>query len=440
MSSLAQLTTAVQTVLTTQAEQAAQQAKCVQRRRRFTGALWVQTLVLGCLQTPATTLTHLAQMAAILGVVVTPQAIAQRFTPATVACLRQVLEAVVQHRISADPVAVAVLSRFAEVAVVDTTTIALPAELAAHWPGCGNGSGHPAAALKLGVGLELRQGTLRGPGLEAGRTHDRCCAIAQPELPAGALRIADLGFWSVPDLAAIAADGGFWLSRLQAQTAVLTPEGIDLRLDHLLATTPDATLELEIRLGTTLQLPARLLAQRVPPQVAEERRRRIRDDAKRRGHTPRQARLQRADWQLLVTNVPAARLSVDEALVLMRARWQIELLFKQWKQDGRIDEARTRNSLRVLAEVYAKLIAMVLQHWTVVLGGWGIVNRSYAKAAHVVRAFAVPIGQSLGSRRALRTTLDRLLTAIAHSGTQNPRRTHPNLSQLLVDLTGSALT
>jgi hypothetical protein len=434
MSSVTQVTAAIQTMLTTGAERAARDSNCVRRQRRFTGPLWVQTLVLGCLQHPDTTLSHLAQMAATLGVPVSPQAIAQRFTPATADCLRQVLEQAVQQRIGAQAGAAPVLERFTEVVVLDTTTIALPAALATAWPGCGNGSAPSAAALKAGVRLDLRRGTLTGPLVESGRTHDRCCAVTKEPVPPGALRIADLGFWSVPELAKLGADGGFWVSRLQAQTGVLTPTGTAFDLDQCLATTPESMLELAVQLGKTQGLPARLLAVRVPPEVAEERRRRIRADAKRRGHTPRQARLHRADWLLLVTNVPAERLSVAEALVLLRARWQIELLFKQWKQGGRIDVARSANPYRMLAEVFAKLIGMVLQHWTVVLGCWHRPHRSYAKAAHLVRTLAVTIALALPNRRALRSALEQMLNAIAHSGDQNPRQAHPNLGQLLLAL------
>lgn len=438
MSSVPQLATVLQQMLTTAAEHAASESRCVQRSRCFTGSIWVQTLVLGCLQHPETTLTQLAQMAATLGAPVSPQAIAQRFTPATVACLQRVLAQVVQQRIQADPVVIPVLSRFVEVAVLDSTTIALPTALAQAWPGCGNGSGHPAAALKAGVCLELRHGTLTGPLLDTGRTADQRGAVNAQPLPPGALRIADLGFWSVPKLKHLGAHGGFWLSRLQGQTGVRLLDGAGDDLDQRLATTPEPTLDLSVVVSNTECLPARLLAVRMPPQVAEERRRRIRADAKRRGHTPRPVRLQRADWLLLVTNVPAERLSVDEAVVLLRARWQIELLFKQWKQHGRIDVARSANPYRVLAEVLAKLIGMVLQHWLVVRGCWHRPHRSYTKAAQLVRSFVGPIALALPNRRTLGGVLERLLRAIAHSGDQNPRQAHPNLGQLLLALEESA--
>lgn len=439
MASLAQLTTSVQTVLTTHATTAAQATKCVQRTRRFTGALWVQTLVLGCWQTPATTLTHLAQMAAVLGVPVSPQAIAQRFTPATVECLERVLGAAVQQRLSAEPVASAVLARFAAVEVLDTTTIALPRELATAWPGCGNGSGQSAAALKVGVRLDVRHGTLTGPLLETGRTHDRRCAITTQPLPPGALRVADLGFWSVSELADLRQQNCFWLSRLQAQTTVRHQEDPTWQLDQVLATTAAASAEWPVTVGAAGTVPARLLAVRVPTEVAAERRRHIWTDAKRRGHTPRQTRLQRADWLLLVTSVPAEQLRIDEAVVLMRARWQIELLFKQWKSAGRLATVRSRDPYRVLAEVYAKLIGLVVQHW-VVLGGWTQRNRSYGKAAQLVRAFALPIGQSLGSYRALHRILANAVAAVAHAGVINPRRKHPNCYQLLLALETESLS
>lgn len=432
MPSLTQVSTALQQVLTTVAEEAAHEAGCVQRSRCFTGATWVQTLVFGCLATPAPSLTALAQTAAALGVVVSPQAIAQRFTRATATCLERVLAAAVQTVVTADPVAVPLLARFTGVYLLDTSTVPLPAALAEEWPGCGNGSHQPAAALKLGVRLDLRRGTLTGPLLESGRTHDRACAITAVPLPAGALRLADLGFWSVTDLADLTAHQVRWLSRLQAQTAVLDVAGTDLDLDRLLATTTQDELEREVRLGREAQVVARLLAQRVPAPVAQTRRRRLKADAKRRGHHIRKARLARADWLVLVTNVPAASLSLAEAVVLARARWQIELLFKLWKTHGHLAEVRSAEPWRVLSEVYATLIAMVLQHWTLLLGCWPGANRSLPKGAAVVRTHALMLAQALPTPRRLRHALATLCRCLAAAGQQTKRHQHPSLYQLLM--------
>ena len=205
MTSLTQVAAQMQHVLTTVAEEAARATGCVRRRRVFGGAEWVQTLVFGCLGTPRPSLEALVQSAAGLGVAVTPQALDQRFTPAGAACLEQVLAAAVAAPVAADPVAIPLLRRFRGVYVLDTTTVALPAALAPVWPGCGNGAQPVAAALKLGVRLELSTGVLDGPDLEAGRTHDRATAAAAAPVPAGALRLADLGFWKLDGLRELAA-------------------------------------------------------------------------------------------------------------------------------------------------------------------------------------------------------------------------------------------
>lgn len=432
MTSLTQVAETMQYVLTTVAAEAAQATGCVRRQRAFSGPTWVQTLVFGCLGTPQPSLETLTQSAAALGVVVTPQALDQRFTAAGAACLEQVLAAAVAAVVAADPVAIPLLRRFAGVYVVDSTSLALPAALAAVWPGCGNGAQPTAATLKLGVRLDLVRGELAGPTLHPGRTHDRAIALATAPLPRAALRLTDLGFWKLDDLRDLSAAGGFWLSRLQAQVAVFDAAGGRWEVGALLAQQREEAIDLPVTLGVGQRLPARLLARRVPPDVAEERRRRLRAEAKRRGDTLSQARLALADWLIFVTNVPASLLSQEEALVLARARWQIELLFKLWKSGGSLDASRSAQPWRVLGELYATLIALVIQHWTLLLGCWADPRRSLVKAAHVVRAHARLLAVALPSRRRLRAALRTLCACLAVGCRINPRRAKPNTSQLLL--------
>src|SRR5439155_26926377 len=65
---LSDLATALQTLLTEDAEAAARATGCVRRRRRFSGATFVQTLVLGWLQAPRAPVDELVDVAADLGV------------------------------------------------------------------------------------------------------------------------------------------------------------------------------------------------------------------------------------------------------------------------------------------------------------------------------------------------------------------------------------
>jgi hypothetical protein len=90
---------------------------------------------------------------------------------------------------------------------------------------------------------------------------------------------------------------------------------------------------------------------RVPQDVAETRRRRLRKAARDTGRQVRATRLALAAWTLFVTHVPAERLPLREALVLGRMRWPIALLFKLWKSQGHVDESRRTTPWRILCEV-----------------------------------------------------------------------------------------
>jgi hypothetical protein len=438
MVTIAEVTAAMQSVLTDTAEVIARETGCQQRTSKLGGAGFVRTLVFGWLGDPDATLEQLAQTAAALGTPVTPQALDQRFTPEAAACLEEVLAETVDTLVVAEPTAIPLLRRFRGVYVQDSSTLQLPDALAELWAGCGGRTvGAGQAALKLEVRLELGGGGLDGPYLAAGRAQDKACARRHRPLPRGALRLADLGYFSLGELRALETAEVYWLSRYKVGAAVFDAAGRRQAASTLLQAHGEATLDLPITLGAAERLPCRLLAARVPPPVAAARRRKLKAAAKREGQTPSQERLALCDWTVLVTNVPPALLSVDEALVLGRARWQIELLFKLWKQHGQLDLSRSHKPWRILCELYAKLIALVLQHWLLLLGCWEYPNRSLPKAAHLVRAHTTALAAAFARPALLRATLATLGRCLAAAGRIGKRRTAPATFQLLLAGTAS---
>jgi len=199
-------------------------------------------------------------------------------------------------------------------------------------------------------------------------------------------------------------------------------------------------VDLPVQLGVEQRLPARLLAVRVPLAVAAERRRRLHAEARKKGQTVSQARLQGADWTILVTNVPVTLLSAEEALVLVRARWQIELLFKLWKQHGFLDEWRSAKPWRILCEVYAKLLALVIQHWLLLVSCWAAPDRSLVKAAQTVRSYVPLLASAFAGVLPLVRVLEHLCRTVGFGCRMNPRKKAPNTYQLLLALDPAGLT
>jgi Transposase DDE domain len=435
VTSLPRVAAALQHVLTAVPAALARESGFCQRRSKLTAACFVQATVLGWLAHPQATLTQLSQRAAARGVAISPQGVDRRFTPAAADLLRGVWEAALAEVVVAEPLAAGLLAKFPAAVLLDSTTIALPDGLASVWIGCGGRVEQGGrSALELGVALDLVEGRLAiEPG--DGRAQDKTCPLQHAPLPEGALRVTDLGFWSLAVLREIADQGAYFLSRLHLQTAVFAADGERLDLVAWLGQQKRNRLSVAVRLGVAARVGARLLAVRVPHRVAEARREKIRAEAKRDGVTPSAIKLALAAWTLLVTNAPPAVLALREALVLARARWQIELLFKLWKDGGRIDEWRSANADRILCEVYAKLTAMVIQHWVLLVTCWAFADRSLTQAARTVRDYAVTLLIALPSRRGLLAVLAAIGAGLAGGGRIASRRKRPSLFQLLTDPT-----
>jgi hypothetical protein len=73
------------------------------------------------------------------------------------------------------------------------------------------------------------------------------------------------------------------------------------------------------------------LAYRLPEEVVEQRRRQAYETARKKGRTPTHASLHWLQYGWYITNVSAALWPAEVVATVYRIRWQIELLFKQWK-------------------------------------------------------------------------------------------------------------
>jgi hypothetical protein len=430
MNSIAEVARAMQTLLSTTAEQAGRETGFVQRASKIGGAVFVQTLVLGFLAQPAASRTALSQTSAALGVPISAQALDQRLGERASTCLQAVLARAIETVVAAEPVAGSLLERFSGVYVQDSTTISLPSSLASVWAGCGNASSATTAAVKVHLRLDLCTGALDGPVMSAGRTHDRRGPHQRAALPAGALRLADLGYFDLAVLREMDEHGVFFLTRVQANTAIADRAGTPLDLAAMLAH-EQTRVDRPVLLGKHQRLPVRLLAVRVPQEVADQRRRHLYAEARRRGQAVSQSRLGLADWTILVTNAPAAQLSLLEALALARARWQIEILFKLWKSHGYLDSWRSAKPWHILSELYAKLLGQLLQHWAIVLGAWLFPDRSLLQAAHTVRTQASALINAFAGVGTLDAVLRQIRRCLQAGCRVNHRRKHPSTFQLL---------
>ena len=184
MNIISQVAKGMQAILTCAADIIAQNSGFIKRLRKFTGSVFVQTLVFGWLSNPKATLEELSQTAATLGLSVTPQGLDKRFTSACANFLLKVLEAAVSVVIAQKPVAIQLLQRFSAVYIQDSSTITLPDVLAVVWQGCGGSTEkNTSSAIKTQIRLNLNTGELTGPYLQAGKENDLHSFLSERPMP-----------------------------------------------------------------------------------------------------------------------------------------------------------------------------------------------------------------------------------------------------------------
>jgi hypothetical protein len=435
MGIIAKVSAAMQQLFVESAEQAAESCQIIVRHRKFTALSLAKTFVLGFLQHPEASDEQLAQVAVMSGAEVTPQAIEQRHTPKLVAFLEAFYRKGLQVVVGVDKTLAPILERFTSVTLLDSSTVTLPNEMRERFPGCGGGHGEGGgtAALKLQTELDLRSGALHVE-IETGRSTDGATTRQHAERLAGSLRISDLGYFCVAVFAAMVADGVHFLSRLQFNTRVRDLNGTVIDLMRWLGQQPGPFVDQQILLGESQRLPCRLIAWRVPEEQANRRRHKLRQEVMRkRGHEPRAERLAWCDWTILVTSVSVEIMSPPEAVVLYRARWQIELLFKRWKMQDRIAVLSGSTPVRQMVRVWSRLLAALVQHWLVVASAWGDPKRSWSKVSEAVRNWVVVLLHAIDRREELERVIGSLCQVVAKT-CRRDQRSRPGTFELLNDV------
>jgi hypothetical protein len=428
MAIVASVAATLQELLGPVAEQLAEQHRLIRRQRQFTATTLLQTFVLGYLHKPTASVADLAATAEALGVRVTPQAIDQRFQPALRHTLHDLWHHAVTQVVAATPRAVELLQRFSHVLVGDSTTITLHEAFAEQYPGCGGSHGAGRSALKIQVQWDLLSGQLTQATLEPGRQPDSASpGVGVP--PAGALALYDLGYFSLDRFATWDNAGVRWISKCVSKVN-LTVDGRTQDLSEYLAGQSVDRIDRQVRVGGQT-VSCRLIAIRVPEAVAHQRRRKAHAKAAKEGRRPSARHLALCAWTTYLTNCPAEQLADHEVEVLYRLRWQIELLFKLWKSNNHLADHRGTNPQRQMIEFFARLVAVVVQHWLVLTGGWSDPRLSLVKATRLIRERMPLLIEATGDHTRLTQVLRRLVEAVANRCRVECRRKRPSSPQIL---------
>jgi hypothetical protein len=350
----------IQELLTGFCKEVERSSDFVERRSKIDGPNFTQIMVFGCIKKPESSLGDLVKVANQLEIDITPPGLDQRINKEAVLMLMEILQRSMQELSGQNRLAIELLKYFTAVYLLDSTQVALPDALRYLFPGAG-GDG-PEASVKIQLSYDYLRGVLSALRFTAGIEPDQSCELHLEQAQPGSLHLFDLGYFKQQVFAELDERGSYFISRFAHQTALYTDEAEPIRvmlLDYLQKLKVDQ-FETRLQMGRISHLPVRILFQRLPLAVVEERRRKAIEQMKEKGRKPSDTYLQLLEWQFFITNIPMEWLSFDQILLLYRVRWQVELVFKLWKSQANLDGLGNWRVDRVLVHIYARLIGLVL--------------------------------------------------------------------------------
>jgi len=350
-----------------QLEACARRTGFVRRTSKITGKVFLALVTLGAWSTRKTSLGQLAAKAAQLPrpVDISPEALHQRRTQRAVAFLRDLLQTAFAKLHKGDTICdTGVWAPFTAVHIADSTGFELPPALKELFPGSGGSA--TAAGAKIQLVGEYLSHSFAHLALVPGTTPDNKYIDTVVGLAArGALFLFDLGYFKTTALAQIAEAEAYFLTRLNHQVALCEAVAGRLRPVELAAwlrTVRQRLVEKALYVGAHERVAVRLVAVRVPEAIVNERRRKARAKAKKRGYTPSQTHLALLAWNLFVTNVPGSVWTAATVYKAYSLRWQAELVFKSWKSDLHLATLPTTTQAPTLCYLYGRLLLIVLTY------------------------------------------------------------------------------
>ena len=118
--------------------------------------------------------------------------------------------------------------------------------------------------------------------------------------------------------------------------------------------------ELTVYIGSEKEIECRLIIEKVPRQLADEKRRKLKTDKVNKRKSLSKGRLAFCDLNVFITNASSDQIPRQNVRVLYGLRWQIEIYFKTWKSFMNIDKSRNMNVHRFNCTHYGVLIYIIL--------------------------------------------------------------------------------
>lgn len=329
----------------------AKASEFVVRQRKVKAVAFFWTLVLGFGTGSARTISGLRRAyQRSTGTKLVPSSFYDRFNARLVAFLKTAVEhALGQFRLAFHELGDR-FEAFEDVMITDSTVIKLHDALAKLFPGCRTNTAPASAKLHVVLSVEGRgKSTVK---LTNGRVHDRRKFVIGDWVK-GKLLLFDLGYYHFQLFRNIVRFEGHFISRLKenANPKIVRVFGgspgddkrfVGKTLQDVLGGLRRDLLEVEVE----VRAKARLYKGKRSSTIERFRLVAVRNTRERKYHC-------------YLTSLPVESLSAEDIASTYRARWEIELVFKELKSGYRLDDIDSQKKVVVESLIYAAVLTLL---------------------------------------------------------------------------------
>jgi hypothetical protein len=253
------------------------------------------------------------------------------------------------------------LSGFNRILIEDSTQAELHEKLSPHFKGSGGSASK--SAVKIDYIFDYLSEEVIDIQFFSGNVPDQSLAgRIIPILEKDDLVIRDLGYYALDRLKEVEKKGAYNISRLKADVVVYESKEAIIPLDlakFLEQRIFQGIADVEVFIGKEKH-PIRLVACLMSEEAVNKRRRDANRSAQRRGTQVSKKKSSLLKYCIFITNVPLMLLSSALIMSTYRARWRVELIFKQWKSCLKLHLFKGYNKERFHCFLYGRLIMILL--------------------------------------------------------------------------------
>lgn len=300
------------------------------------------------------------QISMLCGKVVSKQSVFERLTKHTVIFTKQLLVYKLKQWYER-PIANTLFKTFNNVFLQDSTTLALPDNLAKAFPG-NYSKGKYKAVARIQTIYNFTQNTFAYLGLTSFCDNDQgASGLMVKHIGKGDLVIRDLGYFVLDVFEQIIERGAHFLTKKRYGVNVYDIDSGE-QMDLCCLLRKKKYIDREVFLGRACKIKVRLAAVSLPVAIASERRRKAKYNRdKRLNHSKEYYEL--LGYAIYLTTVDQAVWNTEDIVKAYKLRWRIEIIFKSWKSHFNIQpliHRQCNNKIRIECMIYMMLIFIAL--------------------------------------------------------------------------------